>query len=252
MSIICGILEQSYGKVWINGLDTREKREELQGLIGYLPQEFGSYENMTAHEYLHYHAILKNIADAATREERVTFVLKAVHMEERRHDKIGSFSGGMKQRMGIALILLHLPRILVVDEPTAGLDPRERIRFRNLLVELSRERVVIFSTHIIEDISSSCNQVAVLDRGKLRYLGRPSDMTLQAEGHVWQFKMPSGEFGKFVEDHLVVHHMSEGDQVRVRVISESRPRDNAINATPNLEDAYLWLLRKKDNNRHEN
>ncbi len=252
MRIICGILEQSYGKVWINGLDTREKREELQGLIGYLPQEFGSYENMTAHEYLHYHAILKNIADAATREERVTFVLKAVHMEERRHDKIGSFSGGMKQRMGIALILLHLPRILVVDEPTAGLDPRERIRFRNLLVELSRERVVIFSTHIIEDISSSCNQVAVLDRGKLRYLGRPSDMTLQAEGHVWQFKMPSGEFGKFVEDHLVVHHMSEGDQVRVRVISESRPRDNAINATPNLEDAYLWLLRKKDNNRHEN
>ena len=252
MRIICGILEQSYGKVWINGLDTQKKREELQGLIGYLPQEFGSYENMTAHEYLHYQAILKNITDAATREERVTYVLKAVHMEERRHEKIGSYSGGMKQRMGIALILLHLPRILVVDEPTAGLDPRERIRFRNLLVELSRERVVIFSTHIIEDISSSCNQVAVLNRGRLRYLGRPSDMTLQAEGHVWQFKIPSDEFGKFVEDHLVVHHMSEGDQVRVRVISESRPRDNAVNATPNLEDAYLWLLRKKDNNRHEN
>lgn len=252
MRIICGILEQSYGKVWINGLDTQKKREELQGLIGYLPQEFGSYENMTAHEYLHYQAILKNITDAATREERVTYVLKAVHMEERRHEKIGSYSGGMKQRMGIALILLHLPRILVVDEPTAGLDPRERIRFRNLLVELSRERVVIFSTHIIEDISSSCNQVAVLNRGRLRYLGRPSDMTLQAEGHVWQFKIPSEEFGKFVEDHLVVHHMSEGDQVRVRVISESRPRYNAVNATPNLEDAYLWLLRKKDNNRHEN
>lgn len=252
MRIICGILEQSYGKVWINGLDTQKKREELQGLIGYLPQEFGSYENMTAHEYLHYQAMLKNIVDARTREERVTYVLKAVHMEERRHEKIGSYSGGMKQRMGIALILLHLPRILVVDEPTAGLDPRERIRFRNLLVELSRERVVIFSTHIIEDISSSCNQVAVLNRGRLRYLGKPSDMTLQAEGHVWQFKIPSDEFGKFVEEHLVVHHMSEGDQVRVRVISESRPRENAVNATPNLEDAYLWLLRKKDNNRHEN
>ncbi|HBC79733.1 MAG TPA: ABC transporter ATP-binding protein [Bacteroidales bacterium] len=248
MRIICGILEQSYGKVWINGLDTQKKREELQGLIGYLPQEFGSYENMTAHEYLHYQAMLKNIIDAKSREERVTYVLKAVHMEERRHEKIGSYSGGMKQRMGIALILLHLPRILVVDEPTAGLDPRERIRFRNLLVELSRERVVIFSTHIIEDISSSCNQVAVLNRGKLRYLGKPSDMTKEAEGHVWQCKMPAGEFGKFVEEHLVVHHMSEGENVRMRVISESRPEENAVIATPNLEDAYLWLLRRKENN----
>ena len=249
MRIICGILEQSYGKVWINGLDTQKKREELQGLIGYLPQEFGSYENMTAHEYLHYMAMLKNIIDSKTREERVTYVLQAVHMEERRHEKIGSYSGGMKQRMGIAQILLHLPRILVVDEPTAGLDPRERIRFRNLLVELSRERVVIFSTHIIEDISSSCNQVAVLNKGMLRYLGKPLDMTREAEGHVWQIRIPSEEFGKFVADHLVVHHMTEDGFVRMRVISESKPYENSVAASPNLEDAYLWLLRKKDNNR---
>ena len=244
MRIICGILEQSYGKVWINGLDTQKMREELQGLIGYLPQEFGSYENMTAHEYLHYQAMLKNITDAKTREERVTYVLNAVHMEERRHDKIGSYSGGMKQRMGIAQILLHLPRILVVDEPTAGLDPRERIRFRNLLVELSRERVVIFSTHIIEDISSSCNQVAVLNKGMLRYFGKPIEMTKEAEGHVWQFYIPSKDFGTFVEKHLVVYHMSEGDNVRVRVISEFSPWEGAVNASPNLEDAYLWLLRR--------
>jgi len=248
MRIICGILEQSYGKVWINGLDTQKMREELQGLIGYLPQEFGSYENMTAHEYLHYQAMLKNITDVKTREERVTYVLNAVHMVERRNDKIGSYSGGMKQRMGIAQILLHLPRILVVDEPTAGLDPRERIRFRNLLVELSRERVVIFSTHIIEDISSSCNQVAVLNKGKLRYFGKPIDMTHEAEGHVWQFNIPSKDFGTFVDNHLVVHHMSEGENVRVRVISEFSPWEGAINATPNLEDAYLWLLRRKENN----
>jgi multidrug efflux pump subunit AcrB/ABC-type multidrug transport system ATPase subunit len=245
MRIICGILEQSYGKVWINGLDTQEKREELQGLIGYLPQEFGSYENMTAHEYLHYQAMLKNIIDAKTREERVTYVLQAVHMEERRFDKIGSYSGGMKQRMGIAQILLHLPRILVVDEPTAGLDPRERIRFRNLLVELSRERVVIFSTHIIEDISSSCNQVAVLNKGFLRYYGKPIDMTKEAEGHVWQFNIPSKNFNDFVKDHLVVHHMSEGSNVRIRCIAEEQPWENATNVSPNLEDAYLWLLRKK-------
>ncbi|MGE5421190.1 MAG: efflux RND transporter permease subunit [Chloroflexota bacterium] len=246
MRIICGILEQSYGKVWINGLDTLEKREELQGLIGYLPQEFGSYENMTAHDYLHYQAMLKNITDEKIREERVTYVLKAVHMEERRFEKIGSYSGGMKQRMGIALILLHLPRILVVDEPTAGLDPRERIRFRNLLVELSRERVVIFSTHIIEDISSSCNQVAVLNKGKLRYFGKPIEMTREAAGHVWQFSIPADQFHDFVNNHLVVHHMSEGNKVRVRVISESSPWDGAVGVTPNLEDAYLWLLRRKD------
>lgn len=248
MRIICGILEQSYGKVWINGLDTQLKREELQGLIGYLPQEFGSYENMTAHEYLHYQAMLKNIIDVATREERVTYVLKAVHMDEHRHERIGSFSGGMKQRMGIAMILLHLPRILVVDEPTAGLDPRERIRFRNLLVELSRERIVIFSTHIIEDISSSCNQVAVLNKGRLRYLGKPSEMTKEATGRVWQFKIPAAEFTQMAASHLVVHHMSEGDNVRVRVISELQPWETAVTTTPNLEDAYLWLLRRKDIN----
>jgi multidrug efflux pump subunit AcrB/ABC-type multidrug transport system ATPase subunit len=252
MRIICGILEQSYGKVWINGLDTQEKREELQGLIGYLPQEFGSYENMTAHEYLHYQAMLKNIIDAKIREERVTYVLQAVHMEDRRSEKIGSYSGGMKQRMGIAQILLHLPRILVVDEPTAGLDPRERIRFRNLLVELSRERVVIFSTHIIEDISSSCNQVAVLNKGFLRYFGKPIDMTKEAEGHVWQFNIPSGKFNDFVKDHLVVHHMSEGVNIRIRCISENKPWEEAINVSPNLEDAYLWLLRKKINPAIEN
>jgi multidrug efflux pump subunit AcrB/ABC-type multidrug transport system ATPase subunit len=252
MRIICGILEQSYGKVWINGLDTQKMREELQGLIGYLPQEFGSYENMTAHEYLHYQAILKNIIDVKTREDRVAYVLNAVHMEERRHDKIGSYSGGMKQRMGIALILLHLPRILVVDEPTAGLDPRERIRFRNLLVELSRERVVIFSTHIIEDISSSCNQVAVLNKGMLRYFGKPIDMTKEAEGHVWQFKIPAKDFGTFVEKHLVVHHMSEGDNVRVRVISEFSPWESAVSSSPNLEDAYLWLLRRKNHSESVN
>jgi ABC-type multidrug transport system ATPase subunit len=199
---------------------------------------------MTAHDYLHYQAMLKNITDAKTREERVTYCLKAVHMDDRRFEKISSYSGGMKQRMGIAQILLHLPRILVVDEPTAGLDPRERIRFRNLLVELSRERVVIFSTHIIEDISSSCYQVAVLNRGNLMYLGKPIDMAKEAEGHVWQFNIPIEDFTTFINSHMVVHHMSEGENVRVRCISADKPHENAICVTPNLEDAYLWLLRK--------
>ncbi|MBN1388218.1 MAG: efflux RND transporter permease subunit [Bacteroidales bacterium] len=247
MRIICGILDQSYGKIWINGLDVNEKREELQGLIGYLPQEFGTYENMTAWEFLQHQAILKNIIDKKTRDERVNYVLNAVHMHNRKDEKIGSYSGGMKQRIGIAQILLHLPRILVVDEPTAGLDPRERIRFRNLLVELSRERVVIFSTHIIEDISSSCNKVAVLDKGYLKYLGNPSQMTKEAEGRVWQFNVPIPEFRKIASEHMVVHHMSEKGSVRVRCISENKPYETAIEVKPNLEDSYLWLLRKRKN-----
>jgi len=244
MRLICGILEQSQGTIWINDIDLQEKREELQGLIGYLPQEFGTYENMTAYEFLSYQAILKNIYDKEEREKRVNYCISAVHLDKSRDQKIGSFSGGMKQRIGIAQTLLHLPRILVVDEPTAGLDPRERIRFRNLLVDLSRERIVIFSTHIIEDISSSCNKVAVLNRGKLCYLGDPQDMTRIAEGFVWQFKVDAKKFEEVSKDLWIVHHMRDGEQIRARCLSNTEPYPQAQNVRPTLEDAYLWLLRK--------
>lgn len=243
MRIICGIFEQSYGKIWINGIDTQKKREELQGLIGYLPQEFGTYENMPAVDFLDYQAILKGLTDKKAREERVAYVLKSVHMYEKRHDKIGSFSGGMKQRIGIAQILLHLPRILVVDEPTAGLDPRERIRFRNLLVELSRERIVIFSTHIIEDISSSCNQVAVINRGKVKYTGTPTDMVHLASNLVWQFDVPANQFDKLENKPMIIHHMRQGDQIRVRMLAAEKPAPDAVPAKPILEDAYLCLIK---------
>jgi len=243
MRIICGILEQSYGKIWINGIDTQEKREELQGLIGYLPQEFGTYENMPASDFLDYQAILKGLTDKEEREQRIEFVLKAVHMWEKKDDKIGSFSGGMKQRIGIAQILLHLPKILVVDEPTAGLDPRERIRFRNLLVELSRERIVIFSTHIIEDISSSCNQVAVINRGQVKYVGTPMDMVHLAKDMVWQFDLSAEDFDKMENKQLVTHHMRQGDQIRVRFLAKKKPAEDAIMANPVLEDAYLCLIK---------
>jgi multidrug efflux pump subunit AcrB/ABC-type multidrug transport system ATPase subunit len=243
MRIICGILEQSYGKVWINGLDTQKHREELQGLIGYLPQAFGTYENMSAWEFLDYQGILKGIRDVKTRHERLEYVLKNVHMFDRKDDKIGSFSGGMKQRIGIAQILLNLPRILVVDEPTAGLDPRERIRFRNLLVELSRERIVIFSTHIIEDISSSCNQVAVINRGDLKYFGTPNEMVRMGDGFVWQMTLPAKEFDNFSNKQLIIHHMRDGENIKVRVLSKEKPSDDAVNVSPHLEDAYLCLLK---------
>ena len=243
MRIICGVYEQSYGKIWINGIDTQEKREELQGLIGYLPQEFGTYENMPSEDFLDYQAILKGLTDEQERKNRIEYVLKAVHLWEKRSDKIGSFSGGMKQRIGIAQILLHLPKILVVDEPTAGLDPRERIRFRNLLVELSRERIVIFSTHIIEDISSSCNQVAVINRGQVKYHGTPMDMVHLAKDMVWQFDLSVAEFEKMENKQLITHHMRQGDQIRVRFLSKKKPTEDAVMANPVLEDAYLCLIK---------
>jgi len=243
MRIICGIFEQSYGKIFINGLDTQKHREELQGLIGYLPQEFGTYENMTAVEYLDYQSILKGISVREDREKRIEHVLRSVHLYDKKDDKIGSYSGGMKQRIGIAQILLNLPRILVVDEPTAGLDPRERIRFRNLLVELSRERIVIFSTHIIEDISSSCNNVAVINRGVLKYSGTPKGMVKMGENLIWSFSIPAKDFEKLENKQMIIHHMRDGDRIKLRVISKGKPHEDAVPAHPMLEDAYLCLLK---------
>ncbi len=242
MRIISGILEQSRGTIKINDIDLKEKREELQGLIGYLPQEFGSYENMTAYEFLDYQAMLKNILDPDERLKTVEAALSSVHLDDHRNSKIGSFSGGMKQRIGIAQTLLHLPRIMVVDEPTAGLDPRERIRFRNLLVDLSKDRIVIFSTHIIEDISSSCDKVAVLNKGKLCFLGAPGQMVAATRGYVWQSHLLPDEFENVRHKLWLVHHVLIGDSIRIRFLAEKSILSDAVQVRPTLEDAYLWLL----------
>ncbi|MCK4657769.1 MAG: efflux RND transporter permease subunit, partial [candidate division Zixibacteria bacterium] len=245
MRVICGILDQSRGSIRINGIDLNKNREEFQGLIGYLPQEFGTYQNMTAFEFLDHQAMLRGIWDAKKRSSAVERAIRSVHLDKSRDTKIKAFSGGMKQRVGIARTLLHLPRILVVDEPTAGLDPRERIRFRNLLSELARDRVVIFSTHVIEDISSSCNKVAVLDEGRVKFLGRPQDMVASTEGHVWQAYISEDEFDKARAGMRVVHHMRDGDQIRIRVLADEQPLPEAKQATPTLEDSYLWIIGKR-------
>ncbi len=148
----------------------------------------------------------------------------------------------MKQRIGIAQILMHLPRILVVDEPTAGLDPRERIRFRNLLVELSRDRIVIFSTHIIEDVASSCNQVAVVRNGEVVYLGEPVQMAHLAQGKVWMAEMDIASFEAFKDKFVIIHHMRDGEIIRVRCMADECPAEGARTVKANLEDAYLCLL----------
>ena len=242
MRVLCGILEPTRGKVRVNGIDLSARREELQALIGYLPQAFGTYENMTAYRFLDYQAMLKGRWDADGRRRAVDEAIGAVHLGESRDQRIGGFSGGMKQRVGIAQTLLHLPRILVVDEPTAGLDPRERIRFRNLLAELARDRVVVFSTHIIEDISSSCNRLAVLDGGEVRFLGTPQEMVDLTRGSVWQASVPEAGFEELRRSARIVHHMRDGDRIRVRLLAAEQPLPGATGATPTLEDSYLWLL----------
>lgn len=242
MRMICGILEPTRGLVEINGLDLARYREELQSLIGYLPQEFGTYQNMTAYQFLDYQALLKGMWDPERRSLAVNQALESVHLENDQDRKIGTFSGGMRQRVGIAQTLLHLPRILVVDEPTAGLDPRERIRFRNLLAQLARDRVVIFSTHIIEDVSSSCNRLAVLDNGKVQFIGSPREMVESVTGRVWQTNVSEESFEKIRQDLRVVHHLRDGETIRVRILSANKPLEDAKPVVPSLEDAYLWLL----------
>ena len=242
MRVICGILPPTRGKVFFNDIDLNAKREELQSLIGYLPQEFGTYENMTAFQFLDYQAMLKGIWNASDRNKAVRQAISSVHLDDSRDTKIKNFSGGMKQRVGIAQTLLRLPRILVVDEPTAGLDPRERIRFRNLLSELSKDRVVIFSTHIIEDISSSCNHVAVLDEGEAKFIGTPQDMVDLTSGFVWEANVTEDTFEKIRKTKNIVHQMRTTEHVHVRILAKDKPVPDAKQVTPTLEDSYIWLL----------
>jgi ABC-type multidrug transport system ATPase subunit len=249
MRIICAILSPSRGKVTFNHLDLEEHREELQALIGYLPQEFGTYENMTAVQFLDYQAMLKGIWNKAERERIVRTALESVHLTDNRDNKIGTFSGGMKQRVGIAQTLLKLPRVLVVDEPTAGLDPRERIKFRNLLSELAKDRIVIFSTHIIEDISSSCNKLAVLLEGRVKFVGTPKELVERTRGNVWQANIPEGDLDKVRRTAKVVHHMREAGKVRVRILAEEQPLPEAKQVIPTLEDAYVWLMGSSGRNK---
>jgi ABC-type multidrug transport system ATPase subunit len=197
---------------------------------------------MTAFDFLDYQAQLKGLWRRKKRTAAVEEALRAVHLWDRRRGRIKTFSGGMKQRLGIAQTLLHLPRILVVDEPTAGLDPTERIKFRNLLAELSKDRIVIFSTHIIEDISSSCNRLAVLLKGKVRFVGTPSEMVELTRGSVWQVFLDDRRFETVRRTFKVLHHMRDRDRIRVRILSDEKPLEDAVPVTPTLEDSYMWLL----------
>ncbi|MBT7420504.1 MAG: ATP-binding cassette domain-containing protein [Gemmatimonadetes bacterium] len=245
MRIICQVLEPSSGSVAFDGVNIT-RQGPVQGVIGYLPQYFGLYEHMTAYQYLDYRALLEGFRDAGLRRERVNASLVQVNLEERQDDAIGSFSGGMKQRVGIAQTLLHLPQIIVVDEPTAGLDPVERIRFRNLLARISQERIVIFSTHIVEDISGSCNRLAVLNSGRILYQGTPREMRDLASGNVWETVVEEAAFEQVDRQVKVISHLRTPRGIRARFLAAAPvPGLAADRVDPTLEDAYLYLLRRE-------
>jgi len=242
MRIITRVLEPTFGSVSVNGVNL-EDHEHLQGLIGYLPQHFGSYNHMTGYEYLEYRALLEGFNDSTERHERVMDVLEQVNLTDRMDDNIGSYSGGMRQRIGIAQTLLHTLQIMVVDEPTAGLDPVERIRFRNLLARLSKDRVVIFSTHIVEDVAGSCNRLAVINSGRCIYTGTPETMRQQARGRVWEAVLDEDFFHDLEADLNVITHLRTPAGIRVRFIANEEPDEfSAEHVEPTLEDAYIYLL----------
>ncbi|HEX9652880.1 MAG TPA: ABC transporter ATP-binding protein, partial [bacterium] len=247
MRILVGVLNEDRGSLKINGHKLSEHREIFHGAIGYLPQNFGLYENMTPLEYLNYHALTNGIYEPEGRHELIAGILKNVGLWDRRDTKIKTFSGGMKQRVGIAQTLLHLPQIIVVDEPTAGLDPRERIRFRNLLSQLAKDRIVVFSTHIVEDISSTCHDVAVLNEGRLIYRGSPEKMQESAVGKVFEATLSEEDFSNWQNRLQILQHSESKAGVRVRFLSEQPISGlHARIVEPTLEDAYVYLLEKQD------
>lgn len=243
MRILCQVLEPTYGSVLVNGRSLSAMRS-THGLIGYLPQHFGLYDHLTAGAYLTYRALLEGFRETGARDRRVREILDEVNLLDRIDDPIGTFSGGMRQRVGIAQTLLHQPQIIVVDEPTAGLDPIERIRFRNLLAQLSGDRVVVFSTHIVEDISGSCSQLAVLNRGEVLYHGSPDTMRTVAAGRVWESLIPEATFDRRGGELDLITHVRSPGGIRARFLAETRPDWlDATSPEPNLEDAYVCLLR---------
>ncbi len=243
MRILAGILRPSTGSVRIGGHDlkTNEGRLAVKRMLGYLPQELGLYPDLSAAEFLDYVGILKGMKNSAQRRARVKELLDLVGLAEVANRPLKAFSGGMKRRIGIAQALLNDPQLLIVDEPTAGLDPEERIRFRNLLVNLAGDRSVLLSTHIVEDIAQTCPRLAVLAAGRVIFQGETSGLLDAARGKVWLLDMAGPTP---VGDLTVVSALNQGAGMRYRVVAKERPNPEAKEIEPNLEDGYVTLMRQ--------
>lgn len=244
MRILAGIVNPSSGSVTINGHDisTQQGKTAVKSSLGYLPQELGMYPELTARQFVDYMAILKGLDDPKERQRCVEKVLEMVGLVDAAGRKIKGFSGGMKRRVGIAQALVNDPQLLIVDEPTAGLDPEERIRFRNLLVNLAADRTVLLSTHIVEDIGQTCRDIAILAHGKLLFRGSPSDLIQAARGHVWTLTSSALEKPNHNLTVVSMLHLAEGTQYRL-VGEHVDGYPDAAPAQPGLEDGYVWLMK---------
>jgi len=243
MRILAGILRPTSGTLQIGEYDgnTEKGRTNVKRMLGYLPQDLGVYPDLSAREFLDYIGILKCMDERKTRQQRVNELLEVVSLSDVANRKLKTFSSGMKRRIGIAQALLNDPRLLIVDEPTGGLDPEERIRFRNLLSELAGDRTVLLSTHIVEDIAQTCRNLAVLKKGQIVFQGTTVEMITDARNKVWTVTTD----GIKPEGNLtVVSTMHLGTSVQYRVVGELASQDGAVATEPSLEDSYVWLMRE--------
>ncbi|HLJ35067.1 MAG TPA: ABC transporter ATP-binding protein [Ktedonobacteraceae bacterium] len=244
MRILAGIMQPTSGTLHVGDYEgnTEKGRIAIKRFLGYLPQDLGVYPDLSAREFLDYMGILKGLEDRTMRRRRVEQLLEMVALSNVANRKLKTFSGGMKRRVGIAQALLNDPQLLIVDEPTAGLDPEERIRFRNLLSELGGDRTVLLSTHIVEDIAQTCQNLAIMKSGCVIFQGTVAEMVHEARGKVWmvttQGLKPEGNF-------TVVSTMNMGTTVQYRIVGDYPTRGEAVLIEPNLEDGYVWLMREQ-------
>lgn len=244
MRILAGILRPSSGSLRIDDYDgtTERGRTAIKRMLGYLPQDLGVYPDLSAREFLDYVAILKGMDEHKLRQQRIDELLEAVSLTAEAHRKLKTFSGGMKRRIGIAQALLNDPRLLIVDEPTSGLDPEERIRFRNLLCDLGDNRIVLLSTHIVEDIAQTCQRLAIMNKGHIIFQGTTEELAYEARGKVWIVTTTTGQ--KPQGNMTIVSTLNMGARVQYRVVGDLPDTSNAIPAEPSLEDSYVWLMRE--------
>jgi ABC-2 type transport system ATP-binding protein len=240
MRMIATLLEPTKGSVRWNGRETRTHGGELRQVLGYLPQEFGIYPEFTGRRFLRYLAAMKGLSNDLARR-RVDEVLELVHLEPVADRRLTTYSGGMKQRIGIAQALLNDPELLIVDEPTAGLDPEERVRFRTLLASLTSSRVTLLSTHIIGDVEAVATRLVILRDGQLLADKTPDELVARATGKVWTVTVDPATAQRLQVAHRISALVSRPNGVLLRVVSETRPHEAAVPTEPNLEDAYLLL-----------
>ena len=244
MRILATLSVPSGGEISMNGIPIKET-EKIREIVGYLPQDFSFYRNMSVYDAMDYLGLLSDIPDKI-RKERISALLEQVNLKADMKTKIKALSGGMKRRFGIAQALLHNPQILIVDEPTAGLDPEERIRFRNLLSEFAEDRIVILSTHISSDLESSCENIGVLDKGRIIWNGSTEELVKQAEGRVYLISTAKKQDKCIKEKYIVLNISASGAGARYRVLSDIPPEENHILQAPTLEDGYMYLLSRTD------